>query len=410
MVRIPRKVKEPRELSEIHMRTIEKRLDGIKEAVSRGRSVFIVMIVACSAVLFTIWNANFSRERTLAFEQPSSTAERTYADNGLNVLVEEWYKTRSIQVSLLGIRVDVSDFSLIGSFAIVVITVWYFHCQRQVNREIIALLKDAKKKKYPKDVKDYIFHSLVMNALFTKFDFDKDDSSTSPDLAEASDSNANTNERESAFLRICIFSLSAIALTAVIFLFPLFLENRFRILITKGENLKVWTVVFQLVILVLIIALWVAMSKIKSTTFGVFWLSDSDRPRRIKDKHPTNQSYSMSETVVGVMFYLPFFTILAILTRDLINLWMRSPANPNEMAIGQMIMNQFLTGTIKCNWMGLCSFELQKKDFIAVIFVLLFDGFALISAIFVKLLCDESLEFTKANIEEIQDLNKTLKG
>jgi hypothetical protein len=58
-------------------------------------------------------------------------------------LVAEWYKNRIIQIGLLGIRLSVSDLSLIGSLTLVVITIWFFYGQRRENEALVTLLRDV---------------------------------------------------------------------------------------------------------------------------------------------------------------------------------------------------------------------------------------------------------------------------
>src|SRR5215216_4792500 len=56
---------------EVNLKTVELRLTSVREAIQRSRYVFLVMTIASSAILFTLWNDRFSRDKDLAFTTPS---------------------------------------------------------------------------------------------------------------------------------------------------------------------------------------------------------------------------------------------------------------------------------------------------------------------------------------------------
>src|ERR1051325_375698 len=134
----------------INLKTVELRLTSVREALQRSRFVFLVMTIASSAILFTLWNDRFSRDKDLAFNSPSYSDSVIASDRpepihvfGRQQLVTEWYKNRIIQIGLLGIRLSVSDLSLIGSFTLVVITIWFYYSQRRENQALVTLLRDV---------------------------------------------------------------------------------------------------------------------------------------------------------------------------------------------------------------------------------------------------------------------------
>jgi hypothetical protein len=61
----------------LSIKTIELRLTLVKEAMQRTRFVFIVMTIASSAILFTLWNDRFSRDKALAFDTEYSIENRS---------------------------------------------------------------------------------------------------------------------------------------------------------------------------------------------------------------------------------------------------------------------------------------------------------------------------------------------
>ena len=96
---------------EINLKTVDLRLSSVREALQRSRFVFLVMTIASSAILFTLWNDRFSRDKDLAFTSPSysdTVIDQTHPAPihvyGRQQLVAEWYKNRIIQIGLLGIR------------------------------------------------------------------------------------------------------------------------------------------------------------------------------------------------------------------------------------------------------------------------------------------------------------------
>lgn len=138
--------------TEVNLKSIELRLTSVREALQRSRFVFLVMTIASSAILFTLWNDRFSRDKDLAFASPSYSTSEITQDRpvpmhvfGRQQLVTEWYKNRIIQIGLLGIRLSVSDLSLIGSFTLVVITIWFYFSQRRENQALVTLLRDVHK-------------------------------------------------------------------------------------------------------------------------------------------------------------------------------------------------------------------------------------------------------------------------
>jgi hypothetical protein len=177
-------MQEPKHINDIGLKNIYLRLASVKEATQRTRFVFLVMTVASSAIIFTLFNDRFSRDKTVAFNpnlsasaaptpgssetaptnrpspmsypspaasptaDSSQSAQVSNSPQPMNVygryqLVSEWYKNRIIQVGLLGIRVSVSDLSVMGSFTLVVISIWFFYCQRRENFALVTLLRDV---------------------------------------------------------------------------------------------------------------------------------------------------------------------------------------------------------------------------------------------------------------------------
>jgi hypothetical protein len=67
-----------------------------------------------------------------------------YEDNK-RALSKEWIENQNVRINLLGISVNVDQFSLIGSFTLMVITIWMLFSVRRENRSIVTLLRDVRK-------------------------------------------------------------------------------------------------------------------------------------------------------------------------------------------------------------------------------------------------------------------------
>jgi len=163
---------------EINLKTVDLRLSSVREALQRSRFVFLVMTIASSAILFTLWNDRFSRDKDLAFTSPSysdTVIDQTHPAPihvyGRQQLVAEWYKNRIIQIGLLGIRLSVSDLSLIGSFTLVVITIWFYYSQRRENQALVTLLRDVHKTYRDKSglpVREMVYQGIKNSLVFIR--------------------------------------------------------------------------------------------------------------------------------------------------------------------------------------------------------------------------------------------------
>jgi hypothetical protein len=184
--------------SQTVLKTLEIRLQGIREVTKRVRFSFIVLIIASCAVFIAMWNGHFSWNRKSAFpadmsfcldkginynpqelkqclekEKSEATDEHTInkidkllndkrlgvknfpltnEDNNVLSLDEynrrnlamEWLKSTNISIGLLGVIVNMNDLSLLGSCALMIISFWFVFNIRRENRAIVGLLRDVK--------------------------------------------------------------------------------------------------------------------------------------------------------------------------------------------------------------------------------------------------------------------------
>jgi hypothetical protein len=114
-------------------------------------------------------------KRALA-AQPLPSPQLPVEELNRHKAAEEWVKTLSISINLLGIEVNVNDFGIIGSLSLVTIGLWLLFSVRRENRAIITLLRDAywdtkflKAKKYRTnkwDIANMAFQGAVHSQIF----------------------------------------------------------------------------------------------------------------------------------------------------------------------------------------------------------------------------------------------------
>lgn len=232
-------------VDEVELKTIEVRLNSVRDATQRSRFIFLMMTVVCASILLTLWNTTFSWAKDKAFtpkELESSVNSNANSNSNVNsnvnkkndenhesfkqvsniilkerreelirsnsnisdedlnnqlnnetndhrdkvnnrirneklrVLsnqeqaISEWIKNRTVSIGLLGIRIDATDFAVVGSFSLVVITVWFFFSVRRENRAIVTLLRDVhedwKNGKLNLEVCKMVYYGIVNSLVF----------------------------------------------------------------------------------------------------------------------------------------------------------------------------------------------------------------------------------------------------
>lgn len=151
-----------KERKEMMLKTIEVRLDGIKDASKRTSIAFLITIIASFALHIAMWNVYFSTARYIALyseielqekqqklsspEKYSAPADSTLPLHEFNrrELIKEWIKNTYIPINILGVSINVNDFPILGSMGLLIISYWLFFANRRENRAIISLLKDVK--------------------------------------------------------------------------------------------------------------------------------------------------------------------------------------------------------------------------------------------------------------------------
>src|SRR5688500_13659531 len=108
--------------------TLASRLKGIEDAQNRARIAFFILTYATGATLFGLWNMYLSWERQWAFTE---TAPEQWGQSQLVAQqIKLWVEAQSIGISLLGLRVSVSDINVLGSFILFILSFYYCMCAR----------------------------------------------------------------------------------------------------------------------------------------------------------------------------------------------------------------------------------------------------------------------------------------
>jgi hypothetical protein len=328
-------------LNELELKTVEKRLDAIKDSVTRTRKVLIVMTVACAAMLFAVFNSNLSRIRTFAVDQkdmPLVAVNKTYKDIGTEILISDFYKSRNITVGLLGISINVTDLPVLGGTTLVVITIWYFYSYRHSNRLIVELLNDvnshANNKEPEKDnektfleknkeksfieLRNFIYQSITMNSVFTK-----------------SDTLTTDNSRASA-------------------------DKAYL------DRISNWL------------------------------LSESDQPISLKgdDTNVQSEPLTFSDKIVKFMFYLPFWTLTIVILRELLNLLSPSTILGKEV----QMQCEFVYFNL-CS--GLAFSMYNQGHYFDLGLTLIFIIIGASCAAYLRILCNGCLAFSRASNESL---------
>lgn len=276
--------------ADITLKTIDLRLASVREAIQRTRFVFVVMTIASSAILFTLWNDRFSRDKDLAFESPSysNTEVKEGRPEPLHVygrqqLVAEWYKNRIIQIGLLGIRLSVSDLSLIGSFTLVVITLWFYYSQRRENNALVALLRDVHGTYRPRgdlEVREMVYQGVKQSLVFIRTEETDEPLDGLEDARRPSDA------------------------------------------VAKG-----------------------AASPNPKAGEGA---GAGEASAVVSDPRPERKTFT--DRVLNFLFHLPFWAVVAIIIRDLSALFMKSPTTNVGSPLGVILWNQVRAGTLAELW------------------------------------------------------------
>lgn len=374
-------------INDIELKTIEKRLDGIKEGIQRLRTILIITTVASSAIFFVLFNSNLSRVHSMALAERNNKVQsegRTFAELGKEVLLSDWYRSRNIQVNFLGVSVNVTDLPIVGSLTFTVITIWYFYSYRQTNRAIVGILEEVKEKEKDQvitkeeiiSLRKMIYTSISQTSVFTKNDT----------LHAAGEKKSESFSKRTTLVKAGVESQNKR---------PKWLRRMFQ---------------------------W-----IKGIAGGVMnWLDrkllgESDRPIEYgkKTKNVEKEPATFTDRLVIFMFYLPFWTTFSVLVRETYNLLSTSPIKNSsaieEIEIYNMMGLSPLQDSLVFDDLSPLEEFLASRQIVSmyieqhywdIALAIFFFAFALLFVIYLLVLCNGCLEFSRASTKSLWEFNK----
>ena len=153
---------------DMYLEEIKIRVEAIRDAIKRSRLAFLVANIASASIVAVAWNAYLSWDRWLVMTNKCFAPDPVTAEAQRGFL-RMWVQGQVVSVSLLGIRIAVSDLSFIGSIALFVVMAWSFHATRKENHLIGVLLRDSKKRDMgDPDLRRLIYHGVSAYLVFVK--------------------------------------------------------------------------------------------------------------------------------------------------------------------------------------------------------------------------------------------------
>jgi hypothetical protein len=222
--------------------SISARLEGAKGSQAKIRLTLGTMALISVMMLITAYNAYLSYDYmwiTGQSERGRVLADGLAPDILTGQALKDWAASRTVQISLLGIRVSVDDAAILGSAGLFVLSLWLLLLARQEYHIIGSLLRDTDTPR-PKDTGDssatrptegrpcvyssgerwLIFHTIISNSLFFTFDHSLSsvhslDEQDSPAAPAAGARRGGLTKAGLKFLRNFFFLFPAVASLAV---------------------------------------------------------------------------------------------------------------------------------------------------------------------------------------------------
>jgi hypothetical protein len=169
--------------------SIAARLEGAKASQAQIRFTLGTMAVISVMMLIASYNAYLSYD----YNWITKICPDTIAANDTNALKKQayidWAASRTVLISLLGIRVSVDDAAVLGTAVLFVLSLWLLLVARRENHTIGFLLRDTDTARHagngepsvtpsterpPEVYSDgkrwLIYHTIISNSLFVIFD------------------------------------------------------------------------------------------------------------------------------------------------------------------------------------------------------------------------------------------------
>lgn len=172
--------------------SIAARLEGAKASQAKIRLTLGAMAVISMMMLIAGYNAYLSYDY-MWITSESEKARLLGSERAPDILtsqaLKDWAASRTVQISLLGIRVSVDDAAVLGSAGLFVLSLWLLLLARQEYHTVGSLLRHTDTPR-PDDKRDppvmrstesrpcmysggerwLIFHTIISNSLFFTFD------------------------------------------------------------------------------------------------------------------------------------------------------------------------------------------------------------------------------------------------
>lgn len=142
---------------------LNARLDAINDAQRRSIVALFLSTLASGCIMAGLWNSYLSWDRqwTQTVNKPAFWGqEQLVAEQ-----IKSWLESNTVGVSLLGIRLSVSDAAVLGALILLIFSFYYCVCMRCQNYEIGSLLISAEKE--PPETKMLILFRIRPWMIFT---------------------------------------------------------------------------------------------------------------------------------------------------------------------------------------------------------------------------------------------------
>lgn len=184
----------------------------IESAAQRSRWILLVASVISLAQIGAAYNFGYSFIRKYA--EFLVFKSKNAGDNPLSelqsALLENWVDQLTVDINIIGLKFSVTDASLIGAFAILIISAWLFYGCRRENHLIGKALMIANTES--NEIKNYIFHSICSSQMFGTLTDSNEPISTLSSGAPVSSIGGKTS-----FLVYFLFYLPAITVFFMVF-------------------------------------------------------------------------------------------------------------------------------------------------------------------------------------------------
>src|SRR4051812_8268041 len=110
------------------------RLSAITEAQKRARLALLIAALASAAILAAEWNSYFSWDRQWA--EKALRPNRWGQNQLLEQQIKSWVDTNGVNLTIIGLRVSVSDAAVLGSFVLLIAAFYLCMTAKRENFEI----------------------------------------------------------------------------------------------------------------------------------------------------------------------------------------------------------------------------------------------------------------------------------